>query len=177
MSDDKKTYEIGYGRPPERSRFKKGQSGNPKGRPRGVKNTEDLILDLLKKKMVMNVSGEATQISAHKAILMAQLKRALDKGDTKAGKLLLDLHSAAEARKYRTEAILRHLVDSLYEVFLQKAEKDPEAAMRQLEQILPEARRELRKLGIEVEPLRYESTLQPDISDYLPVLIKMDTDD
>jgi hypothetical protein len=27
-------YEIGYGKPPERTRWKKGQSGNPRGRPK-----------------------------------------------------------------------------------------------------------------------------------------------
>ena len=31
-------YEVGYGKPPEASRFKPGRSGNPKGRPRGSKN-------------------------------------------------------------------------------------------------------------------------------------------
>jgi hypothetical protein len=31
MSDD---YEIGYKKPPRHTRFKKGQSGNPKGRPK-----------------------------------------------------------------------------------------------------------------------------------------------
>lgn len=37
MSDEKKDYEVGYGKPPKRTRFKKGQSGNPKGRPKGAK--------------------------------------------------------------------------------------------------------------------------------------------
>ena len=31
-------YEVGYGKPPRDNRFKKGQSGNPKGRKRGTKN-------------------------------------------------------------------------------------------------------------------------------------------
>ena len=45
MSKDDKDadYEVGYGKPPETTRFKKGQSGNPKGRPAGAKGwTEPL---------------------------------------------------------------------------------------------------------------------------------------
>lgn len=33
-SDDE--YEVGYGKPPQRTQFKKGQTGNPKGRPKGA---------------------------------------------------------------------------------------------------------------------------------------------
>jgi hypothetical protein len=29
------SYEVGYGKPPRRTQFRKGQSGNPGGRPRG----------------------------------------------------------------------------------------------------------------------------------------------
>jgi hypothetical protein len=41
MSDRSKNagrgdYEVGYGKPPQRARFRKGQSGNPGGRPRGM---------------------------------------------------------------------------------------------------------------------------------------------
>lgn len=31
-------YEVGYGKPPAETRFKKGQSGNPNGRPKGSRN-------------------------------------------------------------------------------------------------------------------------------------------
>lgn len=34
-----KEYEIGYGKPPKEYQFKKGQSGNKKGRPKNSKNT------------------------------------------------------------------------------------------------------------------------------------------
>ena len=40
MAEDKSTYEVGYGRPPKKTRFKPGQSGNPKGRPSGTRNLE-----------------------------------------------------------------------------------------------------------------------------------------
>jgi hypothetical protein len=41
--------EVGYGRPPDYGRFKKGVSGNPRGRPRGSKNYDRLLEGLLAK--------------------------------------------------------------------------------------------------------------------------------
>jgi len=34
----RRDYEVGYGKPPRDTRFKEGQSGNPRGRPPGLKN-------------------------------------------------------------------------------------------------------------------------------------------
>jgi Family of unknown function (DUF5681) len=38
-----KDYKVGYGRPPEHSRFKRGQSGNPRGRPRKHRNFRTVL--------------------------------------------------------------------------------------------------------------------------------------
>jgi Family of unknown function (DUF5681) len=42
-TDPAASYEVGYGRPPRHSRFKPGQSGNPKGRPKGSKSLKTLL--------------------------------------------------------------------------------------------------------------------------------------
>jgi hypothetical protein len=36
MSQRRPGYEVGYAKPPPYTRFRKGQSGNPKGRPKGL---------------------------------------------------------------------------------------------------------------------------------------------
>ena len=38
MADKDHDYEVGYGKPPKAGRFKPGQSGNPRGRPKGTLN-------------------------------------------------------------------------------------------------------------------------------------------
>ena len=42
-----KSYEVGYGKPPVRTRFQKGQSGNPKGFPKGEQKLKFVLLRLL----------------------------------------------------------------------------------------------------------------------------------
>ena len=42
-----KSYDVGYCKPPEASRFRKGQSGNPRGRPRRRKSFAVAALDAL----------------------------------------------------------------------------------------------------------------------------------
>jgi hypothetical protein len=48
-----KDYDVGYGRPPKKSRFKKGTSGNPSGRPCGkrLSNPNEILIKLLSKEM------------------------------------------------------------------------------------------------------------------------------
>lgn len=74
---------IGYGNPPEKTRFPKGKSGNPKGRPLGSKNTYKLLDDLLQQKVVIMQDGKPVHISKKVAILLQAVNTAV-KGDLKA---------------------------------------------------------------------------------------------
>ena len=50
-------YEVVYGKPPRHTRFKKGQSGNPRGRPSGSKNLTTLLGEVLNELVVVAESG------------------------------------------------------------------------------------------------------------------------
>ena len=80
MADD---YEVGYGKPPKSGQFRKGRSGNPKGRPKGGKNRAARISELLDEPVVVNEGGRRRRISKRDAMLMALVAKAL-KGDVRA---------------------------------------------------------------------------------------------
>ena len=61
MSEDKRDFEVGRGKPPVHTRFKKGQSGNPRG-PR-PKNLPALLVDALNEKVVVTIDGERQEIA------------------------------------------------------------------------------------------------------------------
>ena len=56
-------YEVGFARPPHKTRFKKGQSGNPAGRVKGSKNVSKLLLQALSEPVVVNENGERKRVT------------------------------------------------------------------------------------------------------------------
>lgn len=99
-------YEVGYGKPPQHTRFQKGKSGNPRGRPKKSIETEleanfRRMFDEPCGKVVIN--GEKKTISGEEAMYRGQLAAAL-KGNIPAAKALLKkfvalLCKAAEVNK------------------------------------------------------------------------------
>ena len=79
---------TGYGKPPENKQFKRGQSGNPQGRPTGSKNTYKLLNDILNQKIVVSEGDEKIKISK-KIAMLTQLVNKGVKGDIKAIAALL----------------------------------------------------------------------------------------
>jgi hypothetical protein len=55
-------YPVGYGRPPKHTRFKKGQSGNRKGRPKGSRNIGKLMVDALAAKIEVVENGRRIKL-------------------------------------------------------------------------------------------------------------------
>jgi hypothetical protein len=62
-------YEVGYGKPPHRTRFQKGQSGNPRGRPCGSKNLKTLLSEALNEPVVITENGRRRKITKRQAII------------------------------------------------------------------------------------------------------------
>lgn len=108
MTQDDKFFKVGYKKPPPQHQFKKGQSGNPGGRPRGSKSTSDIVIDNLDKRLPIRFNGREIMTTVYDAIIKAQEKKALE-GDIKAAKFLTDLRQKAEMEKYYEEAAVNFL--------------------------------------------------------------------
>jgi hypothetical protein len=56
------TYEVGYGKPPVETRFQLGQSGNPRGRPKGAKNRVASISAMNEERLKKVILEEAYRV-------------------------------------------------------------------------------------------------------------------
>ena len=83
-------YEVGYGKPPEHTRFVKGHSGNPRGRPPGAKNIKTLLTRALNELVVVTDHGGRRQVSKRQAIVNQIVNRAA-RPDFKAIPILLGM--------------------------------------------------------------------------------------
>lgn len=100
-------YEVGYGKPPKETRFKKGQSGNRNGRPKGSRNRNTDADDRALNDMILAEAGRIVRIKendktvpytvAQAAVRTLGVKAA--KGETRAIKLFLQIAAKAEANE------------------------------------------------------------------------------
>lgn len=83
-------YEVGYGKPPRATRFKPGQSGNPRGRRKGTRNFRTYVREELEQKVTVRTDGHGRRVPKVQLIAM-QLVNASVKGDLKSIEFLLKL--------------------------------------------------------------------------------------
>src|SRR5690242_11122194 len=96
MDETEGEYKVGRGRPPLHTRFKKGQSGNPRG-PRPKKDLPTLLVRALNEPVVVTVNGEARRITKREAVV-AQLVDKSTGADLRATKMLIDMLKDIEKR-------------------------------------------------------------------------------
>lgn len=101
MTDDDASYPVGYKRPPKARRFKPGQSGNTKGRPKGSKNFATVIADELRARIPVVENGRRRKITKRQAVAKQLVNKAVA-GDFKAIPTLLN-----EARHHEEDAVTR----------------------------------------------------------------------
>lgn len=122
---------VGYGKPPEGTRFKKGVSGNPKGRPRGSLNVATVFTKTLREKVVINEHGQRKRVTKLEAAMKQLINKAAS-GDQRSMRLLVELARDAEARQSvpgsrepALSSVDQEIIDDIVKRFAETKEENP----------------------------------------------------
>jgi len=88
-------YQVGFGKPPKHTQFKPGQSGNPRGKPKGRKNFETILDQILHRKLPIRDRGSVRHVPLIEAMLLKFAEEAL-RGNPKAAAFLLSRYAPSE---------------------------------------------------------------------------------
>ena len=69
---------VGYGKPPMKRRFKSGESGNRRGRPRGSKNRKTIVREIMNEMHAVTEDGRRRRRSTIELVLLALRNRAVE---------------------------------------------------------------------------------------------------
>ena len=93
-----------YRQPPRKYQFRPGQSGNPRGRPKGARSLPTLVDMALSKPIIAQVRGRTVKMTAREAMVMRYVEQAM-KGDLKAFAVLLKLDPRAKHDEMDAQAV------------------------------------------------------------------------
>ena len=112
MEDSKKNNAsgpgTGYGHPPVNMRFKKGQSGNPRGRPKGGRSLATILNRALRERVVINEGGRRKTVTKLEAAVKQVTNKAAS-GDPVAGRQLFTLIQIIEQQPQETGVAINSL--------------------------------------------------------------------
>jgi hypothetical protein len=83
-------YEVGYRKPPKASRWRKGQSGNRRGRLKGTRNLKTELTEELGEIINIKERGAPRKITKQRALIKAMTAKAVH-GDTRAATILINI--------------------------------------------------------------------------------------
>lgn len=106
MSKDE--YEVGYGKTPKETRFKPGQSGNPRGRPKHSKNTATLLAEELNERISLR-EGSKQVIITKKQAMVKQLMNKAVQGELRALFFVFQLMQNADATEAEKEKMIENI--------------------------------------------------------------------
>ena len=98
MSDAPDDYQVGPGRPPKHSKWVKGQSGNPSGRPKKQHTFQALVEAELDQKISIVENGRRRSVSKREALAKQLVNKALG-GDQRAVKQVTELDATTANAK------------------------------------------------------------------------------
>ena len=102
-------YEVGYGKPPKETRFRKGRSGNPKGRPKGSKTSspdviQNRFMEIIQteayREIPLREGGRESSVPLATAIMKSIAVKAA-RGNMRAAELFTELLGKTEQVKMR----------------------------------------------------------------------------
>lgn len=116
--EDDGSDQVGKNKPPKKYRYKPGQSGNPKGRPKGVKRPSAILEEILNTKVTIREGQRTRTVTAYEAAMRSIAAKAV-RGDIKASRYLTEELERARAIDPRAEldltagdqALLEQLVE------------------------------------------------------------------
>ena len=99
-------YAVGYCRPPKASQWKPGQSAYPAGRPKGSKNEDTIVREVMNRKVALSLGGNVRKVSLLEAVWTKIADDAL-KGNAKAQALITNRARSLETTDPETPTLSR----------------------------------------------------------------------
>lgn len=116
-------YEIGYRRPPVNNQFKKGKSGNPRGRPKGSKNFLTLLEQELDQTIIVNENGKKKSITRMQAMVKRMVADALQ-GNLKSLLALVEImRRTGKFEESDTQGLLPDNYESILDTYVDQRHK------------------------------------------------------
>ena len=112
MSED--DYEVGYGKPPKATQFKKGQSGNPSGKKKPA-SLEDILKRTLAAQVTASIDGKKQSLSMMEAIVQALVRKAVT-GDLAAIKTVVQAAAAFADEPVAEATLSPHQLEALKDI-------------------------------------------------------------